>query len=102
MPNYPLFESISVAPVGAATKLFARTGCLESQFGIVLTKFMVLFRYGNLQLSVKLWAFLSYGNLSLLSENFKLVSQQNVKTISLSDQPVQGRVLEVSAWRVRG
>jgi hypothetical protein len=41
-----------------------------------------------------LWAFLSHGNLSLISENFKLVSQRKVNPLRFPNSHYRGAALE--------
>jgi len=65
-----------VPPEVTASKLIARTGWLEIQFGI--DKFTVLFRQRNLRLLFMFWMFLFHENLSLTSENIELFSQWRV------------------------
>jgi len=47
-----------------------------------------------------LWAFFSYGNLSLFLRILNWAANES-KILSLSDQSLEGRVSDVSAWRVR-
>jgi len=66
--------------------------CAYSKFMVFSIKKLATFGY--------IVEVFSHGNLSFISENFNWSAEVN-KNLSLSDQLRQGRVLEVSPWRVR-